>query len=283
MENLPKVIFLAIYNETPEYNKMYDTHMLYLKYLQSQMKLMYYFVMFTNLEDQEYIVDDTNHMLYIHGEESYIPGILNKTIKAFDIVHNKLGVSYDFIFRTNISTFIHFHNTFLYLKEFVSNPTNQRLYIGPMHTLSWIDTVSGIHDHRYSGLRYCSGVCIILNSIMVEDLVCNKEKLVYTLIDDVAIGHYISKIANVRLIDILPYRFSFDPHNMILNTNHLCYMNNFNKSDREIDVTNLSKISYWYTSNRWLYKNVHVPIKIHDKSPKNSTSNIEMTTVMYRR
>lgn len=254
MEHLPKIIFLAIYNETPEYNKMYNTHMLYLNYLQSQLRLTYYFVIFKNLEDQEYLIDDTNHMMYIHGKETFIPGILDKTLKAFDIVHNKLRLSYDFIFRTNISTFVHFQNTFLYLNHVLSTMRNQKLYIGPMHTLGWLDPRAGITDHRYKGLRFCSGTCIILSSALVEDIVSNNENVLYNLIDDVAIGQYISQRNDVRLIDILPNHFSFYPHNLILNRNHLGYMNNFNKFNRESDVTNLSKISYWYTSQRWLYK-----------------------------
>ena len=55
--------------------------------------------------------DKNKDILYIYGKETYIPGILDKTIQAFDIIHNKMKIPYDFIFRTNISTFVHFKNT----------------------------------------------------------------------------------------------------------------------------------------------------------------------------
>jgi hypothetical protein len=66
------------------------------------------------------------------------------------------------------------------------------------------------------------------------------------VIDDVAIGMYVSQLPTVRSVDILPTYFSFDPHNMVLNPNHLGYMNNFNKSERYIDINHLIQQTAWY-------------------------------------
>ena len=246
-----KVLVLAIYNETPDYIQMYRSHVNYLNYLKhnfnpdTQLPIIptYYFVMFKDLGDKEYFVDDKNYMLYINGIETFLPGILDKTIKALDVIHNKLKLEYDFIFRTNISTFIHFENTFSYLKKFASESKKEMYYIGPILRLQWFDPVCGIVDTQYMGTEFFSGTCIIMSYALVENIITNREKIHYNIIDDVSIGHYVSQVENVKNINIGTTRFSFEPHNLVLNKNHLCYMNNFNKRQRQIDVNFLRKIT----------------------------------------
>jgi hypothetical protein len=219
----------------------------YLNYLKYKFNPTYYFVIFKDLGDKEYLVDDKNYMLYINGRETFLPGILDKTIKALDVIHNKLKLEYDFIFRTNISTFIHFENTLSYLKNF-AEPTKEMFYIGPLIRLQWLDTACGIIDKRYWGTKYCSGTCIIMSYALVENIIINREKIHYNIIDDVSIGHYISQVENVKKINIGTSLFSFKPHNLILNKNHLCYMNNFNKRRRKFDVDYLRKITEYFIS-----------------------------------
>ena len=245
MEDKVTVLFLAIYNETPNYIQMYRSHVNYLNYLKDKFVPTYYFVIFKDLGDKEYLVDDKNYMLYINGKETFMPGILDKTIKALDVIHNKLKLEYDFIFRTNISTFIHFENTLSYLKNF-AEPKKEMFYIGPAVTLQWLDNACGIVDKRYWGTKYCSGTCIMMSYALVENVIINREKIHYNIIDDVSIGHYISQVENVKKTNIGTSLFSFKPHNLILNKNHLCYMNNFNKQRRKFDVDFLRKITEYF-------------------------------------
>ena len=238
-----KIIFLAIYNESSDYIQMYQLHKYYLNYMKhvNHANIKYYFIIFKKLENQDYLIDDKNYILYINGTESFIPGILDKTIKAFDIIHNKLNLEYDFIFRTNVSSFVQFQNVFSYLKNF-PEPKKEMYYIGPTRDLQWIDKPSGIMDETYWGTIYCTGSCIIFSPSLIKNILDNREKLHYNIIDDVSIGHYISSIKNVKIINIEPTYFSLNPHNLNLNKNHLCYMNNFNKQNRIIDINNLKKI-----------------------------------------
>ena len=199
-----KVLFLAIYNETPHYIQMYRSHVNYLNYLKHKFNNnnpTYYFVIFKDLGNKEYLVDDKNYMLYINGIETFVPGILDKTIKALDVIHNKLKLEYDFIFRTNISTFIHFENTFSYLKNF-ADPKKEMFYIGPLLRLQWLDRACGIFDKRYWGTAYCAGTCIMMSYALVENIIINREKIHYNIIDDVSIGHYVSQVENVKKINI---------------------------------------------------------------------------------
>ena len=254
MEDKVKVLFLAIYNETPHYIQMYSSHVNYLNYLKqkfntdTQLSIIptYYFVTFKDLGNKEYLVDDKNYMLYINGRETFIPGILDKTIKALDVIHNKLKLEYHFIFRTNISTFIHFENTLSYLKNFADESKKEMFYIGPALTLQWIDRAGGIVDKRYWGTVFCSGTCIIMSYSLVENIIKNREKIHYNIIDDVSIGYYVSQVENVKKINIGTSLFSFKPHNLILNRKHLCYPNNYNKRQRNFDVKNVRKIAKYF-------------------------------------
>jgi hypothetical protein len=248
MENKVTVLFLAIYNETPDYIQMYSSHVNYLNYLKyNNFNPTYYFVIFKDLGHDDYLVDDKNYMLYINGRETFLPGILDKTIKALDVIHNKLKLEYDFIFRTNISTFIHFENTLSYLKNF-AEPKKEMYYIGPLIRLQWLDNACGIVDKRYWGTAYCAGTCIIMSYALVENIIINRKKIHYNIIDDVSIGHYISQVENVKKVNIGTSLFSFKPHNLILNRKHLCYPNNYNKRRRKFDVDFLRKITEYFIS-----------------------------------
>ena len=213
---------------------MYKLHKYYLNYMKhvNHANIKYYFIIFKKLENQDYLIDDKN---YIFGKLSYF------VKEAFDIIHNKLNLEYDFIFRTNVSSFVQFQNVFSYLKNF-PEPKKEMYYIGPTRDLQWIDKPSGIMDETYWGTIYCTGSCIIFSPSLIKNILDNREKLHYNIIDDVSIGHYISSIKNVKIINIEPTYFSLNPHNLSLNKNHLCYMNNFNKQNRIIDINNLKKI-----------------------------------------
>ena len=267
-----KIIFLAIYNETSDYIKMYQLHKYYLNYMK-HLNLKYYFIIFKNLENLDYLIDEENYILYINGTESFIPGILDKTIKAFDIIHNKLNLEYDFIFRTNISSFVHFENVFSYLKK-ISEPKKEMYYIGPILDLQWIDIPSGIIDKTYWKTVYCSGTCIILSNSLIKNILDNREKIHYNIIDDVSIGHYVSQIKNIKRINISSSsHFSFEPHKLILNKKHLCYMNNFNKECRQVDIKNLKKIiEYFMYKEKMPYKQIGIKkINIDNRFSLNNT------------
>ena len=126
------------------------------------------------------------------------------------------------------------------------NPKTELYYIGPLVKLQWMDYSGGIVDKTYWGTPYCSGTCIILSHALVDNIVANREKLHYNIIDDVSIGHYVSRLENVKRINVGTQRFGFHPHNLILNKKYLCYMNNYNKHRREFDVNHLIKIANYF-------------------------------------
>jgi hypothetical protein len=114
--------------------------------------------------------------LLLKGRESYLPGILEKTVRALAVFKD-----YDYIIRSNASTVV---DLVQLQRELSLRPID---YGGSfVHTLQWLDPANGITDRRHWGTRYASGTCIILSRRAVEQLL--QSSIDYSVIDDVAIG-----------------------------------------------------------------------------------------------
>ena len=128
--------------------------------------------------------------------ESYIPGILAKTMDAFSAL---LKEPFDFIVRTNLSSFWILGN----LLRLLSRYRRTRLYNGignPPLTLeqarlgivfSGSKSEEEMRKLSQSSTRAISGAGIILSRDVVATLVLNRRRLRYDIIDDVAIGMFL--------------------------------------------------------------------------------------------
>lgn len=171
-----KIINIIIYNETPEYNLMKQALSIYLDYK----NIDYYFCMFDeNLEKESLIKDRT---IYIKGKESYIYGILYKTLQSF-----KIFDEYDYIIRSNISSFIDFD----ILTQILSSDSYD--YTGglicPFCTSYDVTGYTQDKINLYGRIPFVEGTCIILSKNAVKILLDNEQLLYsYELVDELAIG-----------------------------------------------------------------------------------------------
>ena len=90
-----------------------------------------------------------NQIIYIKGEEIYLK-ILDKIIKALDILINKLNKKYKFIIRSNMSTFI---NLDLLYKKLLLLQKNNVYTGGQRFILKSYDIPCGIKDNKYFELN----------------------------------------------------------------------------------------------------------------------------------
>jgi hypothetical protein len=184
---LPKILHLVLYSlNDNDYNNMYNITSSFYKKIPN---VTTYYYCYNNNIDTEYKLD--GDILYIKGNESYLPGILEKTIKAFKYFEKE---EYDYVIRTNISSIINFKNLSFVLKEYPIN------YGGKLECLQWIDEKGGIIDTTYWGTTYAQGICIILSSSTYHYLL--NTELNYNVIDDVSIG---LALKNVYFINITNY------------------------------------------------------------------------------
>jgi hypothetical protein len=180
-----KIIHLVLFNPDEHYLKMYQTTRRYYKSLKN-VRTLYY--TFSENIDTEFVVKDD--ILYIKGKETYVPGILDKTIKAFEFCYLYMK-DYDYVVRSNISTVIHMD----LLRHHLLGPKNLDFGGGDVIKLGWIDNSAGISDKRYWGTEYPSGTSIIFSKSffkrMMMDVLNGSKKFDRQIIDDLAIGIFV--------------------------------------------------------------------------------------------
>ena len=128
--------------------------------------------------------------IYVKGEETYIPGILNKTIEAI----RAIGLDYDFVWRTNLSSVLDFDGLIRYCNGVLRShdvlyESNKKVLYAGYIGLAPIEAVFDSH------IRFASGSGFLLSREAVQYLLDNAESslsatslLRRDLIDDVAIG-----------------------------------------------------------------------------------------------
>jgi hypothetical protein len=180
-----KILNLVLYSDSPEYNEMYNiTNDHYKKY--KNVKTVYY--RFSNNYDKEiYNYDENKNMLYIKGKDTYLPGVLDKTLKAFYYFKDNYR-KYDYIVRTNISSIVNFNNL---CDDLEKHPLDYGTSIPLMIRKNYRDLNCGINNDRYQGTEYASGTCIILSRRLFGDILSKLNLFDYSVIDDVSIGYFV--------------------------------------------------------------------------------------------
>jgi len=232
---MSKIFNLILFSSSNEYNEMKNIISEYLKFT----KIDYFFYCYDNTIKKEYIIDDD--ILKMKGNETYIPGILDKTIKAIEIVTNELKFKFNYILRTNISTIVDIFKLQNYLNN---NPIN---YSGTcIFNLTWVDPDCGIFDNRYKGLEYVSGTGILISYNCIQLLLKNKQNIDMSLIDDVSIGVFF-KNNNIFPDYIYDGRIGFNWNEINFNSNIIFYRNK--RHSRLLDCYILKLIIYNITNN----------------------------------
>lgn len=171
-----KLLHLVLYSQ-PKDNQCYDEMLAmtreYYKRFNDTVKTIYY--KYADIEEDFVMQDD---MLLIKGKETLIPGVLDKTIKAFEYFSDE---DYDAIVRSNISTIVNF--TLLHQRLNDDIP----YYAGAkVENLQW--TGGGIEDPSYFGTQFACGICYILSKAAVMYLIENKDKVRMDIVDDVSLA-----------------------------------------------------------------------------------------------
>jgi hypothetical protein len=207
-------------------------------------------------EKDEYRYDKENNMLYIRGKETYVPGILHKTVSAFQFVH-LLDKKYDYIIRTNISTLVNFEKL---SEELRKNPIDYGA--GRYMTICnrWRDYKSGINDGRYKGLVFPSGTCIIFSDKLFHKMIDKIHLIDYSVIDDVSIGCFISRYFREYKRNSYE-RFFYDGTNKKLyinegDINKYIFFRNRNDKDRNIDIESIKILIHLLSKSNAIAKTV---------------------------
>ena len=171
-----KIINLILYSPGNKYyDEMKKMQTVYLEYFKLKNKdFSYYFYYYDPSIDKDYEI--TENVIKIKGKETYIPGILNKTIKAFEIVNKHF--KYDYLVRTNISSVINFKILLNFINR--NNPDS----CGKMWNLNNGNCKFKMHW----GKKYYAGLCMVYKKNVINFFINNQNKLEKRVIDDQALG-----------------------------------------------------------------------------------------------
>lgn len=227
MSNNFRILHLVLFNHDPIYDTMYKITTKYYKKLNNVDT--YYYTFSNSILDDYELKDD---ILYIKGIESYIPGILDKTIKTIKYFITDLEKDkYDYVVRSNISTIIDFKKLFLELakvkidyggcliglKRKLFQPASNPLFIRHM--------------------PFVSGMTIIFSKNTILDLYNHSELLKYYYIDDVAIGLYFyMHRPDIKIVTIPGFDKRAKPE-----LSHIFYRNK-NPYNRQKDILKMQRI-----------------------------------------
>ena len=174
-----KIIFLIISSDNEAvYSQMREISPKYYNLYGDRIK--FFFIENRHMNSGQVI--EENDYLYINGTESFIPGIYQKSIKAIEYINNTY--SYDYVIRTNLSTFWHMENLF----KFLDNKPKEKFAAG------------------YAFQGFISGTGIIM-SHDVGNIVASNINSSYVG-DDVVISRTIES-QGIKLYDITEYKWGF--------------------------------------------------------------------------
>lgn len=233
------IFFLILYSHSHEYNEMYKLQSQYLKNIQ----IPHLFYCFNEEQENEYsVIDD---ILYIRGKETYIPGILDKTIKAIKYVKDNYS-DIDYIVRQNISTII------LY-PELINRIIESDIdFGGPLLYYAYPNTESGLIGNKYDlygHLPFISGICMIFSRKAIEFILAHiPEIMEYELVDDLSISYAFSLILNEMIFETINGNIGWNTdYNNDNNNDIICYRNKSN--DRSIDIERMKNIIFNIENN----------------------------------
>lgn len=221
---LPNILYLIIYNENNEYERKMKKVLE--KYVHKFNHITTYFVTLKQLNKPFIIEGD---VIYINGTESFIPGILYKTVKTLQILTT--NKEYDYILRGNISTVINLHKLTNILKLNNTRNIYGGGWIGVTFPMHWSD----LSDIKFIGTKFSIGTSIIFDKISLKFILDNINKLNYDIIDDVSFGILMKDNKNVSYIEYPGYKTNWSD-----DYKHIVFYRN-KSNNRHNDTNKMSK------------------------------------------
>jgi len=177
-----KLLILAIYSDNKYYQQMLAIQR---SYFHEFKNVTSFFIDFDKDQLEDIIIKDD--IIYVKGEDTYL-NITYKTIKALEYALK--NIQFDYVIRTNMSTIVNIPK----LYNFCLRLPNKNVYTsGDFINVQNLDVKAGIKDSSLFGTLFASGTSIIMSNDVVHTMIHNKSKIRYDIIDDVAIGVFISK------------------------------------------------------------------------------------------
>ena len=185
---MPNILVLRIYNSTPDYDEMKKFHMEYDDSI---------FVTMNPNIDTEWKYTESERLIEVRGHETYIPGILDKTVVGIKACLELFD--FDFLVRSNASTVVDTSELEIQLSPY---SRTQHLYGGHTWPLERIDGKLQFTTVEWlgRGLPFVTGTGIILSRVTSQYIVDNAALLDKSIVDDVAIAVLLESLQKTHLV-----------------------------------------------------------------------------------
>ncbi len=145
---------------------------IYQEYLYSNSNIKVFFVYGNEFSD----IPKDHDLIYTDIEENYFPGMITKTIRAMDYIDK--NYDYDFLVRTNLSTFWDFER----LLERLEKQPKENCITGTLRQCKYEGKMSS---------HYVAGINLVLSRDLVKELIENKEEVCsWNMPEDLALSHF---------------------------------------------------------------------------------------------
>jgi hypothetical protein len=221
ISSLNIIILIIASDERKEYLEMQK---IWKKYMNNHKNITCFFIKSLNSIQQDILLDYNNNIMYIKNNETFIPGILYKTIKAIEFCINHFEFTY--IYRTNLSSLLDLSKMYNFLNR---------------ENINYGGSILNYNN----GINFASGSGFVLSKDTSKYLVENNNLLDYNLSDDVSIGNLLSKkykISDIKRHDII----GLDDHNFVYDNDIFHFRCKYN-SNHSITLDIMNK----------LYKNIY--------------------------
>jgi hypothetical protein len=229
-----KLIILAIASRSEIYDKFINIWYKKFIKLAEQYSIKIFLIFGKDIKTDDLLIEQKD-ILILDVNETYIPGILQKTLLAFQYIND--NYEYKHIFRTNLSSFFILDNL-LKMHEKLDDK----------------DVYAGVVYHVNS-IYYCSGAGMWFSTDNITYILDNLDKIPYDLIDDIAIGKVMEGKKQTNLIiyeksgNHFEDRYDFTNNidvedktpilNRLLNNGYY-HMRFKNEKDRNLDIVYLN-------------------------------------------
>jgi len=181
-----KINLVVIASRSKLYDQMIQTYWVpFIDYTKQHYENINIYLVFgsdANLDGLDCLTHLKDNIIISDKPDSLIPGVLDKTLYAFEYLK---GSDYDFILRTNMSSFVMIDK----LIEYVNTINSTDIYGGYLH-------IDASHT-------YVVGWNICMSRDVVSYTLNNREQLRMDISDDIALGKLLCKKYNVNATDDL--------------------------------------------------------------------------------
>jgi len=255
--SLPKILHLVLYSTThPEYKAMYYmTREWYKLFAPFGITTCYYMY---DANVSQAIWDEKEMILRLPGKESLVPGILQKTLAAFDFFKKH---SFDILVRSNVSTVVNLLHVVNYLRSHPLTQEPKRAFFGT-HIMTTDDTSILAEDDLKSHfpLRYAQGTCFALSKKLVNLILKKREKLIKAK-DTISIALFLKSAFNVTPMALgsqfVNIKYSYNINQITAFRNHRI---NTNRKDDVSDIrqiVHVLKQRFFYLDKPRALRNVY--------------------------